>query len=260
MKTDPKTSLCSVLSLLLTCGGASAASVFINAPAMIGGPVTAVAGAKLRAAPSNWDMSLDAGGGTFAGNFIQADLAASFNPPGRTYNFTLEHRAGEGLVFQTVQGANPAVTLAWGNFSSPPPSKVVATINGQPPPANFNLLNLEAVSERASSTVTFSNLLFSSPTLSIGGGAFQSGTAHSGMPGGITQSFIADTSLGTHSWTLSGTITLLRPGAGGGSDDSVRFVVTAGNASFAGGVPEPGQALYVAAGAALLLRRKRSAA
>jgi hypothetical protein len=255
-------SLCHLVPLLSCILFASsplhAASVFINSPERIGGAGVAVAGAKLRASANSWDMSLDAGGGTSAGNFIQADLGGSFSAPNRTINFTLEHRAGEGLIFRTVEGANPEVTLAWGLFNTPVSgSVVVPTINSSTPPSNFNLLNLQAVAERAGSRVTFTNLLFSSPTLDIGSGAFQSGNVQSSTPGGITQSLIADTSLGDHSWTLSGTVSLQRPGQQPGSDDSVRFEVTAGLAPFLAVVPEPGLLLFAIPVAALLLKRGR---
>jgi hypothetical protein len=255
-------SLCHLVRLLFCILFASseldAASVFINAPELVGGASVSVAGAKLRASSSDWDMSLSAGGGTTAGNFIQADLGGSFSSPNRTINFTLEHRAGEGLIFRSVEGSNPEATLAWGSFNTPVAgSLVVPTINSNTPPQNFNLLNLQAVAERAGSRVTFSNLLFSSPTLDIGSGTFQSGTAQSSTPGGITQSLIADTSLGDHSWTLSGTVSLQRPGQQPGSDDSVRFEVTAGLAPFLAVIPEPGLLMFAVPVAALLLMRRR---
>jgi hypothetical protein len=246
------------LGTLFATSGLDAASVFINAPERVGGAGVALAGVKLRASPNDWDMSLGVGGGTSAGNFIQADLGGSFSSPNRTINFTLEHRAGEGLIFRTVEGTNPEVTLAWGSFTTPVAgSMVVPTINSNTPPQNYNLLNLQAVAERAGARVTFSNLLFASPTLDIGSGTFQSGSVQSSTPGGITQSLIADGSLGDHNWTLSGTVSLQRPGQQPGSDDSVRFEVTAGLAPFLSVVPEPGVLLFAVPMAALLLQRRR---
>jgi hypothetical protein len=240
----------------LVSGTAGAATVYINTPSLIGTPTTAVASAKFRASPTNWDMSLSNGGGTSAGTFIQANLNNSFNPPGRTYNFTLENRPGQGLIFRAVQGNSAPVTLAWGDFSPAVTGNVVSTIAGAPPPAAFNLLTLTAQADRPAASTTWSNLVFNSPTLDLGGGAFTSGTATSST-GTVAQTLVGDTSIAAHSWTLSGTITLLRPGGGGAGDENVRFVVTMSTAPFLAPVPEPGSALLALAAAGAFMQRRR---
>ncbi len=238
--------MCGICACLTLGNEALAATVYVNSPAVVAGPAVPVAVARLRASPENWDMSLSEGGGNNQQNLIQAELASAFNPPGRTFDFVLENRPGEGLLFRAATGANPPVILAWGNFSPGiPHAKLVSMSHSPPAPNNYNLLNLQAQADRPSSSVTFANLLFSSPTLDIQGGALQSGTVNSGDSAGSTQYLIADTNIGAHAWTLSGSITLRRPGQGGGDSDFVGFVITAGLSPITSGVPEPRTGLFL---------------
>lgn len=242
--------LCALLS-----GTSGAATIYLNSPNLIGTPTTAIASAKVRASRTNWDMSLSHGGGTSAGTFIQADLNTSFNNPGQTYSFALENRPGQGLIFRAVQGTNTPVTLAWGTFSPSVTGSVVSTIAGAPPPAAFNLLTLAAQANQSNATTSWSNLVFNSPTLDLGGGTFTSGTA-TAASGASQQSLIGDANIAAHSWTLSGTITLLRPG-NSGNDENVRFVVTLSTAPFLSPAPEPDAALLALATAGVFVLRRR---
>jgi len=255
-------SACLGLSLLPSPG--DAASVYINTPARMGTNMTPVAGIKLRASTTNWDQSLDAGGGTNAGNFIQKELTNSFNGIGNDYHFTFEHRAGEGFIFKVTPTGQADSTLAWGNFTGGVPSgaTVVSTINGRTPLTPFNALNIEARSQRPGSSLKFSQLLFTSPGMSVVEGSFFGATVTQNTvigtsPAGTAfQSLVADTSLSLYNWTLSGDISIKRtPGSGG--DESVKFTVDALQTTFLTPVPEPGSALLSLTGLALLTCRKR---
>lgn len=254
------------VTMLFAVPRATAASVFINDPTRIGPDATAVAGMKVRASTTNWDQSLDAGGGTFAGNFISANLGNTFTGGGRDFGFSIEHRAGQGFVFRITEAGRPDSVLAWGDFGGAVPGQVVSTINGRTPLTPFNALGIEARSTRPGASVSFSQMLFTSPTLSVAGGTFSSGTVTENTTSGtsptgtVQQSLIADTGMALHDWTLTGIINLIRP-AGAGGDENVKFTVNVLQSDYIAHAPEPGTALLGAlAGLTLLQRRRRTTA
>lgn len=247
---------------------AHAVSYYINDP-LYGNPQNAQFGAKYRLSNNNFDMSLDAGGGTFAGNFIQAGLGNNTLLNTLTWNFSLEHIAGEGYIFEmTRTDSGATTTLSWGSFTSTPPGTTAAVINGETPytsnggnPTYYNSLFIEAIcNERAAGVqekLNVSGLAFSSSTLVNGGGSFFNVSLAVPPNQQAFQLVFAEDNLAGHSWLLTGTVSGQANTAAGG-DESVKLVIDGKTAQL---VPEPGT---VAAGLGLgalalgtLIRRRR---
>jgi hypothetical protein len=183
---------------------AAANFVAINRP---GVEVTSIGnlvmGAKYRVSPTNFDLSLDSGGGTMGtaggNNFIQAgvgNLAALNNV---TFNFSLRNIVGQGMVFSLTSPANVTRSLAWGTFApalSPVPTASAAELPAAPAtgqPAGtllspgelpMNALHLE-VSSRVRTlnpgnsyapVVTLSDLAFTAPGTGLRGSMITSQT------------------------------------------------------------------------------------
>ena len=207
-------------------------------------------GASFRLSQSAFDLEMDAGGGpgyfpepnvAFLGAQL-GDLTSMAKAP---FRFTLEHRAGEGYLFTATQpGSGVSKMIAWGSgFSVSLPSTVTYSelLRGESPglsdggkPTQYNGLFLEARSTQSGSSLQFSDLSFSSPSLVYGGGEFDSGIVtpatidpwddpSASLPeaGYWRQLLVADGNLASHDWTLSGTLMGDRSGPLG--DDEVRF-------------------------------------
>lgn len=209
-------------------------------------------GASFRLSPSAFDLEMDAGGGPGhfpepSPDFLGAQLGDLTTMAKAPFRFTLEHRVGEGYLFTaTRQGSGVGKMIAWGSgFGVTLPSTVTVSplLRGEAPgmsnggsPTVYNGLFLEARSTQAASSLKFSDLSFSSPTLVYGGGDFDGGTVtpdtidpwddpSAALPeaGYWRQLLVADANLGSHDWTLSGTLMGDRSGPLG--DDEVRFLV-----------------------------------
>lgn len=242
---------------------ASAANVSINQSALSSG--TTVASARIRASNNAWDVGLSNGVDYSGSNSWHSAMASTFISPGRTYNFTLEHRAGQGFIFTVVDSRTARTTVqAWGNFSAPLPGNVLSTLGGHTATDSFNALQLESRATINGATTSFSDLVFTSSDLSSTG-SFYDGTLTrttvigSNPVGTAKQSLLADVDLSSRTWTLSGTVGLIR-GAGIGGADNVSFTVGMMNVAVPGpAVPEPsGAALLAAALAGLTMRRRRA--
>jgi hypothetical protein len=225
--------LAATLAILGCAGSAGAGMIYINSgQVQVSSINSTVAQAKYRLSNTNFDQSLDRGTGTSAGNFISAGLGNNAQLSARTYEFALENRPGEGLVFtMTDQTGLSASTLSWGTFSTVNAGTSVATINGVAAPTAFNSLRFEASSTRAGSSLGFSGMTFTSPTLSLADGAFASATISpsSGGPGEAngfySQRLVGDTNLALHAWTFRGLVTASRDSTASG-DETVKFTVS----------------------------------
>ena len=226
------------------------------------------AGFKYQVNNGNFDHQLYNGNGPgTTANQIATNLGNVNQLSGRTYNFTVQHIAGQGFIFQMVNPATggATTTLSWGTFETTPPGTTTTLLNGLAPPTSFNALDLIAQASLASSSFAFSNLVFTSPTLTSGGGTFAAGTvtpttSGPGDPLGFyTQRLVADVNLGAHNWTLSGTWLPTRSG-GDGQVDLVNFIINARTVTLSTAIPEPstGFLLFAGAGLILVFARKRS--
>lgn len=196
--------------------------------------------AKYRLSQNNFDMSLDRGQGTNPGQFQSLNLGNNNALSGRTFDFTLRHIAGEGLIFTMLNTVSrSSSTLAWGSFTTPPSGSVFTTIGGAEPAAtdnpdanrrSFNALILTATSTRNNSSMTFSNLAFTSG-LSLQDGALFGGAASTPGTGNIAQRVVSDTNLASIDWTLTGSLTGSRDNSAGG-DETVKFTIAEKIASF----------------------------
>jgi hypothetical protein len=242
---------------------ASAATVSINQSTLPAG--TTVAGTRIRASNNAWDVALSNGVSYTAANSLRSGLANSFTTPGRSYDFTLEHRAGQGFIFTVVDNATGSgVVRSWGSFTTPPPGPLVPTLGGQAATASFNALQLDSRATITGATTSFTDLVFTSVDLSSSG-SFYDGTLNNTTTiganpvGTARQSLLADVNLSAYTWTLSGTIGLTR-GAGTTNADNVSFTVSVMNVPVSGPIPEPaGNALLGAALTGLAMRRRRKA-
>ncbi len=250
---------------------AAADAVFINSPLVQNLIVTgSAAEAKYRLSNSNFDMTLANGnGGGAAADRIATNLANSGALSGRTYQFSLEHRAGlgsgpnggdRGFVFTMSDGVTTS-TQSWGTFASPPGS-TASLLNGQAPLGSFNSLSVVGQATRftasAGSSMTWSNLQFVAAGLVVADGGWNSGSVSTPAGGpsspAASQRLVADVDLSRFDWTFSGVVTGVRD-AGGGGDETVRFTISAQNTSFTA-IPSPGSgAVGMMAAAGLLVRR-----
>ncbi|MDX2114096.1 MAG: hypothetical protein SFZ24_00565 [Planctomycetota bacterium] len=237
-----------VSAAVLVCASHSlAGNVWINSSKVSNYTETGSVGqAKFRLSHTNFDMTVDRGQGTNAGQFIQANLGNNTALNNVTFNFTLQHIAGQGLIFtmvntkNTVTNADDATSvLSWGSFVSPPAGTTAVAIGGEnaPGPSNpnaarqsFNTLRLDAQANRTQppgSSMAFSNLVFTSG-LTVADGSFYSGSVvtPSGGPADANevQYLVSDMNLGAFDWTLTGSLVGYRDTLAGG-DEQVRFVV-----------------------------------
>lgn len=236
--------------------------IYFNDASAMGSQLSmGVAGFKYRVSNTNFDMSLDRGGGTSAGNFISAGIGNASQLSARVFDIIIAHQPGEGFTFMMSSTLGTS-RLHWGT-NPPAGSTSAATIAGTAPGAAFNTLVIESRAGLASSTLQFSGLSFSSPTLSFGGGTLLAGIVsptsrgpYDSSNGSWTQRVSADTDLSKHAWTLSAQVTATRP-AGSGGDESLKFTVSAGMGA---SVPNTASAACLAlAGCGVMIRRGRNA-
>ncbi len=247
---------------LLAAAPALADLVYIESPLVtVHGETGAVGGGKYRLSHANFDQSLDRGTGTLPGNFISLNLGNNTALSARTYDFSFKHIADEGFIFSMTNTAdNTTTTLSWGTFTVTPPGTNAALLNGFAPGDYFNALKVEARATRSGSSMSFSNLSFFAPALTIADGAFSSGTVTPlvggpGDPLGFNiQHLVADVNLALYDWELTGTIGGQRDAVASG-DEEVRFQVIA-KVVDATIVPEPGTAALLLLGGLALLRRR----
>jgi MYXO-CTERM domain-containing protein len=254
-----------------------------------------VINARLRASAGGADQLLADGGGTNAtsGTTLAHNMGNVGAISSRDYAFTLEHRLGQGLIFQLVDTQTTPQTwvLAYGSGFAPAlptagPRTTVAsqsTLGGVAPSGlpTFNSLRLEVQASEAhaggtAELATLGGLYFSSPTLSLQDGAFEAitvtpttaGSTSGEVVGGVAttaangfafQRLVADESLTGHNWTLGGTVHLQR--SGGGDGEGVRMLISGQQVTAVfpsvGPIPEPAAAGLLGLAGALGLRRRR---
>lgn len=294
MHSHSNTTRLSLMAALLTAGAinasAPAALIYVNSSQATIGTSTGSAGsARYHLNHGNYDQNIFNGVGSLASNnIITSNLGNVNRLSNRTFSFTLENRAGEGLVFNLsspVFGSSPAInsTLAWGTFGTTITGQA-PTINGVAPGAEFNVISLRASANRNNTSMAFDNLSFTSAGITVADGSLYSGISSrngSGVntgsltsPGApvispfsdFTQFIASQSNLNTFNWTLSGSITGIRDANGSGSA-AVAFevglskaaVTIAGGGGGGGGgqIPEPSAAaLLMLFGAPLLMRRR----
>lgn len=224
---------------------AAADFVAINRPGVqVASIGNLVMGAKYRVSPTNFDLSLDSGGGTqnVSGgpNFIQTDLGNLGALNNVTFSFSLRNIVGQGMVFSVTSPANVTRSLAWGTFApalSPTPTASAAelraaTATGQPSGTllspgelRMNALHLE-VSSRVrplnpgnsyAPVVTLSDVAFTAPGAGLRGSIIPSQTVtpatnltNPNSPevgaGFASQWLLTNTDFWDFGWTLSGKV------------------------------------------------------
>lgn len=249
-------------------GVASAGIVYVNSSQLSPSAIDdSVFTAKYRLSNSNFDQSLDNGTGTNSGTFVSKNLGNNNQLKTREYLFRLDHRVGQGFIFSMTNGTSSS-TLAWGSGFSPglpAGAGVAALLGGEAPGGAFNALLLEARAQRSSPTsfVTFSDIVFSSPTLTLGDGAFNSGSITNTMTGTTTLAFtpevgrseqwlVSDGNLAMHDWSLSALVRGSRDNAASG-DELVRYSVAGMQVQT---IPQPGTIVLAGLAFTLLLRRR----
>lgn len=273
-----------------------AAGVWIDSSQVtLSGTGATVINARLRASAGGADQLLADGGGTNAtsGTTLSHNMGNVGAVSSRNYAFTLEHRLGQGIIFQLVDNqATPQTwVLAHGSGFSPSlptagPRMNVASQSAlgalsAPVLPSFNSLRLELQASEAhaggvAELATLGGLYFSSPTLSLQDGAFDAimvtpttpGVTSGEVVGGVAttatngfafQRLVADDSLTAHNWTLGGTVHLQR--SGGGDGEGVRMIISGQQVTAVfpaiGPIPEPAVAGLLGAAGALALRRRR---
>jgi len=257
-----------MIASLFLANAASAGQVWINSGHVVGvSHQSTVAHSKYRLSNSAFDMSIDNGAGTgVAGQYIAANLGAIAQLNNVTFNFVIEHIAGQGLIFRMgSQSESISETLSWGDFSNAPAGTSVTELGGESVGRSFNSLHIEARATAGNSTITFNDLMFTS-ALSVADGSFYDGSVShtSGGSGEIAvQELFAGADLSTIDWTLTGQVMGFRTGVGGGLDEDIRFVVGQRMVEFTlssvTAIPLPTPAALAAAGLLAIpaLRRRR---
>jgi hypothetical protein len=263
-------SICLATSLITSaaCGG-----VFLVNDASSNTAGTASAfNANYRLSNTNFDMRLE---NLAVPSQVTAHLGNVSQLSGRTFTFSLEHRAGQGYIFMMSPLTAPSTITAvkWGSGFTILPTGTLssAALDATSPTASVTRLTLTARATLAGSTFAFSDFLFSSPTLTQAGGLFQAGSVNPGTNGisqGIydttngfaTQYIHASEDLTALDWTLTGRLTGTRTGSGG--DETVRFTIRGDNPSpipyDLSLVPEPSRAILLLLGLSLTsLQRRR---
>ncbi len=237
-----------------------------------------VASIELRASPASWDQAISSSAKPHKGIAVRANLGSMFHGPGREFWFTLEHRAGEGLIHTLEEEGKPPSSVAWGTFNQPPPgAKILPASTHGSPGTPFHFLTIEAISQRPDSFVEFSSLDFTAPALPKPDGYFFSGRVtkdsvfRNAGRGTAIQRLVSDTSLAEANWILRGRVRVVRSLPATGGDESVRFLIKAlmnpdsgqtgprgGRGRAANRSPEPGAAaLGILTAALFMLRRRR---
>lgn len=283
-----------VAALALAAAPAVAGTIWINDPGLSVDSIgTIVVGAKYRMSNTNFDQSLDSGGGTLGvpggTNFIATNRGNVAALNGATYDFTFEHRAGQGFIFAMTNPSGATWTQAWGSFAPAVAADQLAAqlrssgADGDTPgvfvaPGKpFNALHLEAraTANGYTPSVTYSDLVLLTPGLTQVGSLVTGFTTVPGsngtnpnFPDGNdfhSQWFVADSNLALFDWTLSGRVRFDIVGPGTSIDERVRFGITGKQVAFTPppAVPEPGTWALLIAGFGLVgaaLRRRTASA
>jgi hypothetical protein len=170
---------------------------------------------------------------------VTATLGNVATTSGKVFDFVLEHRAGEGIIFSLDGPGSLDRTVSWGSFTTSPGGVNRASLNGLLPPSAFNSLVLSARATQAGSSFEFDDLGFSGAGLSLVDGGFLSGTVtpSTGDPlGFVNQRLYSSVNLADVDWTLTGRISGTKLLTGG--DETVRFNVGFQQVT-AAVVPEP---------------------
>lgn len=218
-----------LMSVIALCpdGKATADMVYINSSLVtLSGGSTTVGNAKYRLSNNNFDQSIDnAQAVLLAADQVTSNWGNVSSLSGQTFNFSLEHRTGQGFILTLLNTSNSTLrTVSWGSFASSPGGTNAATLNGIAPGAAFNSLQVESRASLSGSSMSFSNLNFTG--LSVADGVFSSGTTTptTGSPLGFdTQRLVADVNLASFNWTLTGSFQGTKLSTG--SDEGVRFLV-----------------------------------
>lgn len=277
-------------TLALICAlPATATTVYINDPGVqITALDTLVLGAKYRMSNTNFDMSLDAGGGTQnvpgGPNFISTGLGNNVQLNNATYAFNLRNIAGQGIVFTMTSPANVVRSLAWGSFGpalSPVPTVAAEQLRASaatgetpgsllsPGQLPMNILHLEATSlqrsgQSYSPTVTLSDIAFTGTGITQVGSTNASQTVTPATtltnpnfaevgPGWASQWLVTDGNFWDFDWTLSGNVNLAYTGTATNIDEFVKFGISGKQGVFtgitpSGAVPEPASWALLVAG------------
>jgi hypothetical protein len=253
--------------------------------------------AKLRASNGNFDQSVATTSSTLVGNVVSRDLGNVNTITSRIYQFTLEHRVGQGFIFTTIDNQNAPFTsiTAYGTGFSPtlPPTvgntavTTAATLNtfrgsGVPIAAtalsNYNSLRIEtrttAFAGNPDESITFSNLAFSSPTINLLDGSLTTNSTIIPTTTGSTSGEIVG---GVPATAANGTLfqriisdeplnnhnwsfsgNVQLIRSGAGDGEGLRFAIYGQNINAAFPVPEPSHAILSLMGlCAVMLKRKR---
>jgi hypothetical protein len=211
----------------------------------------AVATARYRLSTSEWDLGIYNGRPAPTGaDFVTVNLGNESQLSGDTFRFSLEHRAGQGLIWKFFDNSDPlgpaGGTAAWGTFTPVIPTgsstQVRADLNGELPAQFFNVLSLETRAFAAGSEMHLSNVAFSGAT-TVGTinnvSAFFNNTGAS-----YVATLESDTDLSTFNWTLAGQIRGVKSGGGA---ETVTFNV------HLVAIPEPGTSALLLLGLMALL-------
>jgi len=275
----------------LDCASAAAAPVvYVNQPGLtITSIDTSVFGAKYRLSNSNFDQSIDSGGGTTTvnqlPNFVSRDLGNLTALRNVIYSFTVRQIAGQGFVFTLTSPSNVTSTVAWGTFLpllNPAPNAsalllpTVGSLLPTAPGAFYNSLQIELRGAQRSGTAyspvaTASDLSFVAkgmtlstalnPSMSVSPGS--NTTPNPNYPDSdssyISQWLVTKANLALYDWTLSGRINLsVAANAPSNIDEFVKLTVTGKKVRF-NGVPEPMPIATLALGLAAIGWRRRRA-
>ncbi len=203
-----------------------------------------VMGAKYRVSPTNFDLSLDSGGGTMGvtggSNFIQAGIGNLGALNNVTFSFSLRNIVGQGMVFSLTSPADVTRSLAWGTFAPglvPTPTASAAELRAAPATGQpsgtllspgelrMNALHLE-VSSRVrplnpgnsyAPVVTLSDVAFTAPAAGLRGSIITTQTVTPATnlsnpnspevgPGFASQWLLTNTDFWDFGWTLSGKV------------------------------------------------------
>lgn len=274
--------LAAAVGVLCVAGSTRAGLVYVNsslASVDTSQPMTSAGHARYLLSHGNYDQNLHNGVGGVSNSTIASRQLGNVNAlTGRAFDFVLENRAGQGLIFTLTapaEGSRSAVNsrIAWGTFG-PTITGELPTIGGVAPGAAFNVISLWARADRAGASMSFENLAFTSGDLTVADGTFYAGVASrnsADQPTGMltstgapvvsafssyTQTLITDGDFASANWTLTGRITGVRD-ANSAGEAAVAFQIGLSQARVGTPtIPEPAMLGVLSAGVPLLMRRR----